>query len=85
MFYDTRSYRIERAKGSSYLGRLIPGQGAYVTRIFNGAPTDHRFLSKLTDPATPICNRIARPMEAYDAGSPNRQDSATWERFHVRH
>jgi hypothetical protein len=56
-----------------------------VTRIFNGAPTDHRFLSKLTDPATPICNRIARPMEAYDAGSPNRQDSATWERFHVRH
>jgi len=66
---------------------LVPsGTDANVGHVGAGAPADPRFSRVLTAPQTGSCNQVfAAAIAAAEAvGSPNRHQSATWQKFDVR-
>jgi hypothetical protein len=55
------------------------GNGAHVSNVFDGGPTDRRFTGIITAPGAPNCNVTARNAEK----APNTRESRVWENFRV--
>jgi hypothetical protein len=55
------------------------GNSSSVSQVFDGAPSDPRFLPILTAPGVPNCNQVARQAET----ARNLKESAVWEMFSV--